>query len=172
MFIQPNNMTLFSSKANLEILLFPTLDIYSHNAVCWALTSTSGLLRMSSTLARSPFAAALTSSSVMSPDSWVSNSFFSNWDRRSGQAEDKKGMTRYGIDAKETTEVKTTLSLSVLHVYSYLQRHYWQQSLKGQSSSQLQDCTSKMFRKPRLSGHCPSRSAAHDQPFPESVDKC
>lgn len=38
---------------------------------------------MSSTLARSPLAAAFTSSSVMSPDSCVSNSFFSSWDRRS-----------------------------------------------------------------------------------------
>lgn len=51
------------------------------------LTSTSGLLRISSTLARSPLAAALTSSSLMSPDSCVSNNFFSNWDRRSGQTE-------------------------------------------------------------------------------------
>lgn len=53
------------------------------------LTSTSGLLRMSSTLARSPLAAALTSSSLMSPDSCVSNSFFNNWDRRSGQTSGK-----------------------------------------------------------------------------------
>lgn len=41
---------------------------------------------MSSTFARSPLAAALTSSSVMSPDSCVSKSFFSNWDRRSNHA--------------------------------------------------------------------------------------
>lgn len=63
--------------------------LYKTVKCLWTLTSTSGLLRMSSTLARSPLAAALTSSSLMSPDSCVSNSFFSNWDRRSNQTRGK-----------------------------------------------------------------------------------
>lgn len=57
--------------------------------VCYGrtLTSTSGLFRMSSTLARSPLAAAFTSSSLMSPDSCVSKSFLRSWDRRSAGIE-------------------------------------------------------------------------------------
>lgn len=57
--------------------------------VCYGrtLTSTSGLFRMSSTLARSPLAAAFTSSSLMSPDSCVSKSFLRSWDRRSAGTE-------------------------------------------------------------------------------------
>lgn len=57
--------------------------------VCYdnTLTSTSGLFRMSSTLARSPLAAAFTSSSLMSPESCVSKSFLRSWDRRSAGIE-------------------------------------------------------------------------------------
>lgn len=53
---------------------------YSQNRT---LTSTSGLFSKSSTLATSPLAAALTSSSLRSPDSWVSNNFFNSWDNLS-----------------------------------------------------------------------------------------
>lgn len=44
----------------------------------WLLTSDSGRWRISSTLLPSPLAAALTSSSFTSPDTCVSNSFFSS----------------------------------------------------------------------------------------------
>lgn len=42
----------------------------------WRLTSDSDLCSISSTLTPSPLAAALTNSSLTSPDTWVSNSFF------------------------------------------------------------------------------------------------
>lgn len=46
-------------------------------------TSASGLCKISSTLVESPLAAALTSSSLTSPDTWVSNNFFNNALKRS-----------------------------------------------------------------------------------------
>lgn len=131
---------------------------------------------MSSTLARSPLAAALTSSSLMSPDSCVSNSFFSNWDRRSGP---NKGKTSESVcvQVSEKQEqwgqrTEMTLSVSVVYFHTYLQRRCWQQSQRGRSWWQQQDCTSKKFHRPRPSGHCRSRSAAHAPPCLKSVDKC
>ena len=59
------------------------MKVLAVNVVGKALTLASGLARISSDLTPSPFAAALTNSSLMSPVIWVSNSFFRRADNLS-----------------------------------------------------------------------------------------
>ena len=155
-------------------LTFKVTQANSNNStVCQALTSTSGRFRMSSTLARSPLAAAFTSSSVMSPDSCVSKSFFSNWDSRSNHAKGTNPSNCKVDDRKKKKRgggVETVFMWPSL-VQSYLQRRCWRQSQRGRFWWQRQDCRSKKSHKPRPSGHCLSRSVAHGPPFQGSVEK-